>query len=156
MLSRPLALSMLFFWAETMAMLETITTEQPIVQKEAPPLPDLLKAVLIIFGINIALAAWFYLSPAIPANKIHEGSAHATFNGASKESPFTELVDLRQPKAPRRAAKLIPVLEEVAPPEPPQDVPAYTSAYYPQADSSDARHVASKVVYEQPVRTYPR
>ncbi len=72
--------------------------------------PDLVKAALILFVINIILLLWFIFSP-IPIAVSNRTQPAMTYANDDRLSPFTEVVDIHEKRRPVKAApRLRPVL----------------------------------------------
>jgi hypothetical protein len=148
-------------------------TNEPVgdqnLDQSAVRLPNILVAALILLGVNIVMAAWFYFSPPLTLKMSASVASEPAYT--SKPSPFTPVVDERR-RPVKAALKLRPVLvhmdELIAAPDtthqasysadpttPDMPVRSVAAKYSePQADTSSQRYISGERVHDIVAREF--
>src|SRR4051812_41686619 len=157
----------------TAVALEEPTQQRDLIEEPVDPeqmedvrIPNLLRAALILFAVNLCLLIWFCASPNFKlGSAAPEESPMDPNSYSSKMSPFTEVVK-DTPRRVKTAQKLKPVLYTAPPAEPDPQTASLSSetqsvammAVNTVADTSFTspvtvvQHVATRIVEPQFIR----
>jgi hypothetical protein len=79
---------------------------------QAPPIPKLMRAALILLALNAVIALWIYLSPDL-ISSTPAANTPAYTAVTSKQSPFETVLAETARKSAKLPPKLTPVFAEI-------------------------------------------
>jgi hypothetical protein len=97
---------------EELTMTQAQILDSRDLKRQAPPIPILMRAALILLALNAVIALWIYFSPTLITSKPAGANTQVYTGVSSKQSPFEMLLADKPRKGARLPEKLTPVFAE--------------------------------------------